>query len=126
MPSSDNDFEAMTSGLPLLKHLELSMLEKFPLPSLTSLATNCPGLKHFHLSLTILIEAWGAQQAPDFPHLETLILTQGEYGNLWGGTEFETKWSSHKTQPRPTMKMVDETMVDATHIDIVLRRCPRL
>jgi len=125
-PFTESDIEAMTSGTPLLQHLELSMPCEFSLPAPTSLATNCPRLKTCNLALTIPIEAWGAQQAPDFPHLETLILTQGEFGDLWGGTQLETKWSSPETQSRPAMKMYDESVVDPTHVDIVLRRCPRL
>lgn len=125
-PFGEHDFIAMTSGLPLLQYLELSMPADLSLPALTSLATHCPRLKTCILSLTIPIEAWGAQQAPDFPQLDTLVLTQGEYGDLWGGTPLETKWSSPKTQSRPTMKMVDEAMADPAHVDIVLRRCPRL
>ena len=122
----DSDFEAMTSGLALLQYLELSMPYELSLPALTSLATHCPRLKTCILSLSVPIGGWGAQQAPDFPHLETLILTQGEYVDLFGGTDHETKWSSPKTQSRPTMEMVDESLADPTHVDIVLRHCPRL
>lgn len=116
----------MTSGLPLLQHLELIMPEKLSLPSLTSMATNCPGLKFFHLSMSIPITAWGTQEAPSFPRLETLILTQGGYVDPCGGLEHETNCSGVANQLQPTMRMVDETMADSTYVDIVLRHCPRL
>ena len=123
---TDDDIEAMTSGLPLLQHFELGMAYNFSLPSLTSLATNCPGLKSCHLSLLVPITAWGAQEAPNFPHLENFILNPGEYVDKSGVTEHESKWSGPSTKPRPTIRLMDAITVNPTHVDIVLRHCPRL
>jgi len=118
---TNDDIEAMTSGLPLLQHFELGMAYNFSLPSLTSLAMNCPGLKSCHLSLLVPITAWGAQEAPNFPHLETFILNPGEYVDKSRVTEHDTEWSGPSTEPRPTIRLMDAITVDSTHVDIVLR-----
>jgi hypothetical protein len=127
-PFTDTDFNTMTSGLPLLHTLELNIPCKLSLPALTSLATNCPLLQTCHLDTLIPIKSWGAQDKPDFPNLDTLILTHGEYGDVWGGTIVETQWSTPSSDVvyRPTLKLIDESDVDALHVDFILRHCPKL
>jgi hypothetical protein len=125
-PFTDDDFQTMTSGLPLLHNFVLRLPCKLSLPALTSLATNCPRIKTCDLSTAIPIAAWRAQEAPTFSELETLILTHGEYGDTWGGTARVTQWSSPITQPHPTMKMVDESVIDPEHVDVIARRCLKL
>lgn len=43
-----------------------------------------------------------------------------------GGMEYETDRLSAAIQLQPTMELMDETAVDLTHVDIILRHCPRL
>jgi hypothetical protein len=125
-PFTDDDFETMTSGLPLLDNFVLKLPCKLSLPALTSLAIDCPRLKTCHLSTALPIASWRAQKAPTFPKLETLILTHGDYGDTWGSTELVTQWSSPRTQSTPTLRLLDESVNDSAHIDFIARRCPEL
>ncbi|KAH0162532.1 hypothetical protein KCU67_g5910, partial [Aureobasidium melanogenum] len=125
-PFTDAEFETMTSGLPLLHTLVLNLPCKLSLPALLSLATNCPLLRICKMSTEINIDRWGTQDHPNFPVLNELVLTHGEYGDLWGGTQHETKWSSPRRQGKPTMRVVNENDVDPAHPGIILRHCPNL
>ncbi|KAH0330762.1 hypothetical protein KCU71_g48, partial [Aureobasidium melanogenum] len=75
-PFTDNDFEAMTSGLPLLQTFELKLPCELSLPALTSLATNCPLLEQCTLSTTISFTEWEEAGHPEFPNLSVLLLTR--------------------------------------------------
>jgi hypothetical protein len=125
-PFTNDDFQTITLGLPLLQNFVLKLPCKLSLPALTSLATNCPRLNTCHLSTAIPMAAWRAQGAPTFPELESLVLTHGEYGDTWGGTEHVTQWSSPNTQSTPTLRLLDESVVDSTYVDFIARRCPKL
>jgi hypothetical protein len=125
-PFTDTDFAVMTSGLPLLEHIGLRLPCKLSLHALTALATNCPLLKTCNLHAAIDITGWGQRNEPTFPNLETLKLTQGEYGDLYGGTSRATHWSSPNKQPIPTVRLIDESAVDPAHLGIILENCPKL
>jgi hypothetical protein len=114
------------SGLPLLEHIGLRLPCKLSLHALTALAINCPLLMTCNFHTAIDITDRGAQNEPTFPNHETLTLTHGEYGDLYGGQERETQWSSPNTQPIPTMRLIDESVVDPAHVGIILGHCPKL
>jgi hypothetical protein len=123
---TDTDFELMTSGLPLFESIGLMLPCKLLLHALTALATNCPLLKTCNPYTDIDITSWGDQNEPNFSNLEGLTLTQGEYGDLYGGSREETQWSSPNTQPLPTMRLIDESVVDPAHVGTILEHCPGL
>jgi hypothetical protein len=130
-PFTDTDFAIMTSGLSLLENFKLVIPVRLSMSALTSLATNCPLLKTCKLAAFVPITAWSAHDHSNFPNLETLILTHGEYGDCYGGnlsrgTYGQTKWSSPRGQKRPTMRLIDERVVDSGDVDIITRHCPRL
>jgi hypothetical protein len=125
-PFTDTDFAIMTSGLSLLENFDLVLPFRLSMSALTSLATNCPLLKTCNLAVFIPITAWSAHDHSNFPNLETLILTHGEYGDVYGGTYSQTKWSSPNGQKKPTMRLIDERVVDSGDVDIITRHCPKL
>lgn len=125
-PFTDAEFEVMTSGMPLLHTFVLNIPCKLSLPALSSLATNCPLLKICKLSTKLDIDRWGAQEHPNFPVLEELVLTHGGYGDLWGGTRYETKWSSPRGLGRPTVHLLNKSDEDPAHPGMILRHCPNL
>lgn len=125
-PFTDAEFEVMTSGMPLLHTFVLNIPCKLSLPALSSLATNCPLLKTCKLSTEVDIGRWGAREHPDFPVLEELVLTHGEYGDLWGGIHHETQCSSPRALWRPKMHLVDKSDDDIAHPGMILRHCPNL
>jgi hypothetical protein len=130
-PFTDTDFAIMTSGLSLLEKFELVIPFRLSMSALTSLATNCPLLKTCNLAAFVPITAWSAHDHSNFPNLETLTLTHGEYGDCYGGNLFrgtygQTKWSSPRGQKRPTMRLIDERVVDSGDVDIITRHCPKL
>lgn len=125
-PFTDTEFEVMTSGLHLLHTLVLNMPCKLSLSALSSLAMNCTSLKICKTSTEINIDRWGAQEQPNFPLMDELVLAHGEYGDSWGGTQHETKWSSPRDLGRPRMHVVNESDVDPAHPGMILRHCPNL
>jgi hypothetical protein len=71
----------MTSGLPLLEHIVLRLPCKLSLCALTALATDRPLFRTGDVYTAIDNTAWGVQNEPNFPSLETLTLTHGGYGD---------------------------------------------
>ncbi|KAK5999339.1 hypothetical protein QM012_005557 [Aureobasidium pullulans] len=125
-PFTDFDFDIMTSGVPLLHTLILNIPCKLSLSALRSLATNCPTLKIFKTCTKIDINDWASKEHPNLPSLDELVMTHGEYGDFWAGTQHKTQWSSRRTSGRPTMHLVNEDVVDPAHASMILRHCPNL
>ncbi|KAG9753022.1 hypothetical protein KCU73_g5974, partial [Aureobasidium melanogenum] len=123
-PFTDNDFEAMTSGLPLLQTFELKLPCELSLPALTSLATNCPLLEQCTLSTTISFTEWEEAGHPEFPNLSVLLLTRRVHEDTWSSTRFMDRRSGLARQTASAFSMEDEPK--PAKVGIIVRHCPNL
>ncbi|KAG9516560.1 hypothetical protein KCV07_g6728, partial [Aureobasidium melanogenum] len=123
-PFTDNDFEAMTSGLPLLQTFELKLPCELSLPALTSLATNCPLLEQCTLSTTISFTEWEDVGHPEFPNLSVLLLTRTVHEDTWSGTRSMNRRSGLARQTASAFSMEDEPK--PAKVGIIVRHCPNL